>query len=353
MVRSIQSKIYKLEDLVDTLQKENGQGKKIGLTNGTFDLLHAGHVIYLETAKKMCDILIVSLNTDASVKKYKDKRRPIVSQTDRAFVVAAIESVDFVTFHSERRMKKTLELLRPNYYIKGGDYTHSRLTSSSVLKKWGGEVEILPYVQGKSTSNILNDILKAYDVTPIMLKNNTVKEKTKAVILDRDGVINEEVEYLHESEKFRFTKYALLGLRQIQDMGFKIVIATTQAGIGLGYFTKEDFFNVNKVMLNGFRNHGVVASKVYFCPHTVSDNCSCRKPKTGLIERAKQDLNIDLYRSWAIGDKTADILAGKKVGCRTILVFSGHAGADREFSVKPDFVAKDLREAADIIKKNS
>ena len=157
---------------------------------------------------------------------------------------------------------------------------------------------------------------------------------------------------MHETEKFRFVHNAIEGIKKMQELGFEIVVATVQAGIGLGYFSKEDFYKVNKVMLKGFKENGIIASRVYFCGHSVADNCNCRKPKTGLIERAKEDLNLDLNKSWVIGDKTADILAGKNAGCRTILVKTGHAGNDKEFDVKPDFIAKDLLEAAEIVKKN-
>lgn len=349
-MKSISSKIYNREALIDFIQKEHGKGKKIGLTNGTFDILHAGHVLYLEAAKKICDILVVSLNTDISVRKYKDDSRPINPQQDRAIIIASLESVDYVTFHNEEKMQTTLELLRPDLYIKGGDYTSSSLTSSHVLKKWGGEVKILPFIEGKSTSNIINKIQNLSNTTISLESASHVFEQ--AVILDRDGVINEEVEYLHTPEKFQFIKNALVGIKEMQEMGFAIVIVTTQAGIGLGYFTKEDFFKVNKIMLKGFNDYGIRISKIYFCPHSVLDYCICRKPNIGLIEKAKEDLNIKLQNSWVIGDKTADILAGKKAGCRTILVLTGHAGQDREFSVDPDFVANDLQEASEIIKKN-
>jgi len=352
-VKSIVSKIYKREELVDILQKKREAGKKIGVTNGTFDILHAGHVLYLEAAKKICDILVVSINTDESVKKYKDVNRPINPQEDRATIIASLQGVDYVTFHNEEKMQTTLELLRPDFYIKGGDYTESLLTSSDVLKGWGGKVKILPFIEGKSTTTIIKKIKQLSDSSIPVSIENVSSSFVSAVILDRDGVINEEVEYLHMPEKFQFIKNALVGIKEMQRMGFKIVIATTQAGIGLGYFTKEDFFKVNKVMLKGFSDFGITISKIYFCPHSKSENCACRKPNIELIERAKKDLNINLQNSWVIGDKTADILAGKKAGCKTILVLTGHAGKDKEFPTEPDFKARDLQEASEIIRKNT
>lgn len=351
-MKTIESKIYKREDLAVIINSKRKTGQKIGVTNGVFDILHTGHVFYLEEAKKRCDILIVSINTDESVKTYKNNGRPIIEEHDRANLVAALESVDYVTFHNERRMRTTLELLKPDYYIKAENYTLNDLTSKNVLKKWGGEVILIPLIKGKSTTIIIQNIVNTYCNLPISidLKHDILK-RHKAVFLDRDGVINEDIEYLHEVKKLKYTGGALEGLLNIQKMGFKIVIITTQAGIGLGYFTKEDFFKVNKAMLQKFSEYGIVASKIYFCPHSVSENCFCRKPQIGLIEKARVDLNLDLNNSWMIGDKSSDILAGKKAGCHTIMVNSTNTGIDKIFP-RPDFKALNLTDAAEIIQKN-
>lgn len=353
-MKSILSKIYPRDELVKTLKPLKASGKKIGVTNGAFDLLHSGHVQYLEKAKEKCDVLVVSLNTDTSVKEYKDPNRPVISEENRAIVVAALESVDYVTFHNERRMRATLEALQPNYYIKGADYTEKTLSSSDVLKKWGGKYLLIPFVKGQSTTGIIKKIMDLYGNQPVEIVNpNKSSGKNKAIILDRDGVINEEVEYLYEPEQFRFVSHALEGIKAMQNMGYHIVIVTTQAGIGLGYFTKEDFFRVNRVMLKGFRDYGIVISKIYFCPHAVFENCNCRKPKIGLIERAKEDLHLDLSQSWMIGDKTSDILAGKHAGVRTILVKTGHGNTNTEYDITADYECKDLEKAAEIIKLRS
>lgn len=346
-MRSIRSKIYPRQKLSKILKTLKDSGKIIGVTNGAFDILHAGHVTYLEQAKKECDILVVSVNTDKSIKEYKDPRRPINPEGDRAKVVAALESVDYVTFHSERRMRATLMAFRPDYYIKAGDYDVVQLTSRDVLAQWGGEAVIIPAVKGKSTTTIIKKIANLYS-QPVFLDTG-LRKKSKAVFLDRDGVINEEVEYLHEPEKFKFIKGAIEGIKKMQEAGFMIVIITSQAGIGLGYFTKEDFFRVNKVMLQGFYDNGIIISKIYFCPHSLSDNCTCRKPKIGLFKRAREDLNIDFGSSFIIGDKVSDIEAGKKIGAKTILVMTGHGTKFKSAKIKPDFIVKDLKEASQVI----
>ncbi len=347
MSRKIKDKIKKRTELTKITKKLREEGKKIGVTNGVFDILHSGHAKYLEDAKKLCDVLVVSINTDKSVKKYKGEDRPIINEKERTRMIASLESVDYVTSHGERRMKKTLEMLKPDFYIKGGDYSVEKMTSRFVVEAYGGKAVVLPMIKGTSTTEMINKILKVYG-------KETKKENLKvsqAVFLDRDGVINKEVEYLHEPEKFKLLPNVLEGLKLLQDMDYKLIIITNQTGIGLGYFTKEDFYKVNRKMFKEISKKDIIIDKIYFCPHSLTEKCNCRKPKTGLFERAKQELNIDMEHSFMVGDKTEDILAGKNAGVKTILVKTGHAGKDGNYDVKPDFVADNLLNAAKTIKK--
>lgn len=347
----IDSKVKTRKELTSLIKKFKKQGKKIGVTNGVFDILHAGHVDYLEKAKENCDILIVSLNTDVSVKKYKDPGRPINSEQDRAKVVASLSCVDFVTFHNERRMRKTLEAFKPDFYIKAGDYKITELTSREVLKSWGGKAILIPSLNGYSTTTLFEKVINTYapSATEVLVKK---KKRTPVVFLDRDGVINEEREYIHTPEQFKFLPGVFDGVKKLEEKGFQIVVVTNQAGIGLGYFTREDFFKVNKKMLTEFGKKNISISKIYFCPHSKSDDCNCRKPKIGMITKALKDLNIDLKKSWVIGDKADDIEMGKAVGCKTILVLTGH-GKNSQKKAKPDFITPNLSVAADIILKHS
>ena len=167
-----------------------------------------------------------------------------------------------------------------------------------------------------------------------------------AVFLDRDGTINREIEYLHDPDRFELLPGAGEGIRRFADMGYRIVIVTTQAGIGLGYFTHEDFYAVNRAMFRALKPHGVAIDRIYYCPHSVTEKCACRKPATALFERAASDLHLDLAHSVCIGDKTTDLEAGRRLGLTTILVRTGHAGADAEYPAQPDHTADDLTAAA-------
>ena len=156
--------------------------------------------------------------------------------------------------------------------------------------------------------------------------------KNKAIFLDRDGVINKEINYLHKIEDFEFTENCIAALKTLQSYGYLLFIITNQAGIGRGYYTEDDFHQLNNWMLTKLSEHGVVITEVRFCPHHPEQgigkykiNCDCRKPKTGLITPLIEKYNIDTKKSILIGDKMSDIKAGEAANINTlILVKTGH-----------------------------
>ena len=339
----IKEKIKTREELTEICNLVRKQGKKIGFSSGSFDILHAGHVIYLEKAKGLCDVLVVGVNSDSSVKKYKGKDRPIIPEKQRIGLVAALHSVDYVFLFDERRNKKNIEALKPDFYIKAGDYKIEELTSKKYVEEYSGRTILIPPEEGVSTTEIIKKIIRRGTKRP---RPERLLAVIRAVFLDRDGVINKDIGYLHEPEKFELLPKATEGLKLMQEVGYRLVVITNQPGIGLGYYTKEDFFKVNKEMLKQLSSHNILIDKIYFCPHSKSEKCSCRKPSIGLIERSREELNLDLKKSFVIGDKSSDILAGKKAGMKTILI-----GDDRE--AKPDFIARNLVEAATWIRKET
>ncbi|MCK7507295.1 MAG: D-glycero-beta-D-manno-heptose 1-phosphate adenylyltransferase [Desulfobacterales bacterium] len=148
-----------LKDKLEALRKE---GKKIAFTNGCFDILHVGHVRYLKEAKKTADILVLALNSDASVRAIKGIKRPLVSEEERAEVLAALECIDFVTIFHELTPLELICYLKPDILIKGGDWPEDKVVGRDEIKKWGGHVTIIPEVAGKSTTNIVDKIISAY-----------------------------------------------------------------------------------------------------------------------------------------------------------------------------------------------
>lgn len=136
------------------------KGKKVVFTNGCFDLLHAGHASYLEAARNLGDALVVALNGDASVRRLKGKGRPLVTLKDRARVIAALESVDAVTWFHETVPVKLVGALKPMVYVKGGDYDVSKIAEYPVVKSYGGKALALNFVKGKSTTRLIQKAKK-------------------------------------------------------------------------------------------------------------------------------------------------------------------------------------------------
>ena len=154
------SKIVSMKELAAISNEMRAAGKKLVVTNGCFDLLHVGHVRYLQAARKLGDALAVGLNGDESVCALKGKGRPLNCEQDRAEVLAALSSVDYVAIFPEVRATRFLETVRPALYVKGGDYTSENLDAEerAALEKSGAEIRILPFVEGYSTSRLIEKI---------------------------------------------------------------------------------------------------------------------------------------------------------------------------------------------------
>ncbi len=152
----IKSKIVSLNKLLTILKKQ--RNKKVVFTNGCFDILHAGHVTYLEKARKQGDLLIVALNTDESTRRLKGPTRPINPLPDRAKVIAALESVSFVISFNEETPLKLIQKILPNVLVKGGDYEVKKIVGYAEVTQNGGKVKTIPFLEGRSSSNVINKI---------------------------------------------------------------------------------------------------------------------------------------------------------------------------------------------------
>jgi len=138
----------------------------------------------------------------------------------------------------------------------------------------------------------------------------------RAVFLDRDNTLIYDPGYIHEPEKVRLLTGVPEGLKLLKDAGFLLVVVSNQSGIGRGYFGEKDFWAVNERLQELLKPFGVQIDAFYFCPHRPDENCSCRKPKTGMIEKAAEDLGIDVSESVVIGDKDSDVELAFNCGCK-------------------------------------
>lgn len=133
----------------------------------------------------------------------------------------------------------------------------------------------------------------------------------KAIFLDRDGTINIDYGYVHEIEKFKFIDGVIEGLKMLSDLEYILIIITNQSGIGRKMFSEEELNKLHSYMLDKLKEHNINITKIYYCPHTDEDNCNCRKPKLELFYKAVQEYDIDLEKSYAIGDKERDLEISK------------------------------------------
>jgi D-glycero-D-manno-heptose 1,7-bisphosphate phosphatase len=183
----------------------------------------------------------------------------------------------------------------------------------------------------------------------------------RAVFLDRDGTVNEEVGYLTDLSKLRLIPGAGAAIKRLNHAGYKVILVTNQSGVARGYFPESLVHEAHACLTNMLREEGAVLDGIYYCPHhpTAGNSnytmaCDCRKPGTGLIDQATRDFDIDINRSFMVGDKWSDVELAQRAGVHAILVTSGFAPDDPgnkkpDHVVTPDYTAHSITEAVDWI----
>jgi histidinol-phosphate phosphatase family protein len=162
-----------------------------------------------------------------------------------------------------------------------------------------------------------------------------------------------DVKYCDNPDLVQLLPGAAEGLMSLRTAGYRIVIVTNQSGIGRGYFDIQTLERVHDRLRSELRKKGADFDAIYYCPHTPEDNCNCRKPKPGLFLRAASELNIDLESSYTLGDRDLDVVAGRAAGTKTILVSTDSQSVKSELQSAPDFVVRNLSEAAKVILSSS
>jgi D-glycero-D-manno-heptose 1,7-bisphosphate phosphatase len=171
----------------------------------------------------------------------------------------------------------------------------------------------------------------------------------KTIFLDRDGVINKDVSYLHKIVDFEFIDGVFNACTHFQSLGYKIIIVTNQSGIARGYYKEKDYQNLSNWMTNKFHKKNIDILDIFHCPHGPESKCTCRKPMPGMLLKAKNKYSINMKNSWVIGDKEADIIAGRDSGIsNTILVRSGHK--IDQLNSKAKFILNSIHDSIKVIK---
>lgn len=180
----------------------------------------------------------------------------------------------------------------------------------------------------------------------------------KAVFIDRDGVINKKAkqdDYIKNWEEFIWLPGVKKTIKRLNDLGWLIIVASNQRGVSRGLMKYEDVVNIHDHIQTDLAKINARIDALFFCPHNYDDNCSCRKPKIGLIKQAERKLHLNLALCFVIGDSESDIIMGRKAGCLTILVLTGQVKNRNEvesWEIKPDFIVSDLSSAVKLIEKN-
>ena len=170
----------------------------------------------------------------------------------------------------------------------------------------------------------------------------------KTIFLDRDGVINKDINYLHKIDDFEFIDGIFDACLHFQSLSYKIIIITNQSGISRGYYSLSDYQKVTQWMLDQFRYKNINILDIFHCPHGPDSTCDCRKPKPGMFLKAKDKHNTDMEKSWMIGDKERDIIAANSAGIdNTILVRSGHKINETKSNAK--FILDSIQQSKQII----
>lgn len=321
----MQAKILDREAIRAWVSAQRSSGKKIGFTCGAFDILHAGHVEYLTQARAYCDALIVAVNSDRSIRTYKSALRPINREEHRMAVVAALAVVDAVTLMEETRPSDLIELLKPDVYIKGGDYSAGNLRSKPLVEAYGGQVVCIPINTHISTTAILERaaVLEQHEKA----EKAAAPQEPRLIFLDRDGTLIRDVPFLHDGSRVELMPGVPEGLRELQDAGFRLVMITNQQGIGLGYYSEAEFIEVNQALFRQLAPAGIKISRIYYCPHSLAEECDCRKPGKLLLEKAVRYFGAKYSSCYLIGDSISDCQAAASVGCPSVLI-SEKSGTD-------------------------
>ncbi|MBQ6856252.1 MAG: HAD-IIIA family hydrolase, partial [Lachnospiraceae bacterium] len=200
------------------------------------------------------------------------------------------------------------------------------------------------------------------DIENGLVSGKSLKNKQKCIFLDRDGTINKKNGFISKEEEFELEDCALEAIKKINKSGYLAIVITNQPSVARGLCEIEDIERIHRKLSTLLGREGVYLDDILFCPHHPDKGfpeenpiykipCDCRKPKTGMIDKAVKKYNIDLENSWMIGDTTMDLQTGVNAGVHTALVLTGDAGNDKKYDVQPELVGKDLLEAVELILK--
>lgn len=309
-------------------------GKKLVFTNGCFDLLHRGHVTYLQSARACGDALVVALNSDRSVRALKGSGRPLVDEDARQEVIAALESVDAVITFDTPQVDGILKELKPDIYVKGGDYTLETLNQDErrEVESNGGEVELISFVEGYGTTAVVEEIEERALADDARRRQGEIH----ALFLDRDGVLNREQGHITSIADLQINQGVLEALALLAQQNVRCFVITNQSGIARGLLTEEDLEKIHLYLQDQITKAGGCLEEFYVSPWYPEKNLLGgvtrylkssreRKPYPGLIFRAAREHSLDLAHCAFVGDSPKDQKAAHAAGLRFYGISSSKA----------------------------
>ncbi len=335
-----QKKVITLRTAARLARGYKNHGLTVGAMSGSFDIMTAIHFKALEERSKKCDVLFVFLNSDASVRRYKGVAKPILHETERAYTLAQSPYVTHIVLFDELTPNAVLAALQPDVFLNVSEWGDDCVERKTV-EAYGGKIKVFnfeePALWSKSTTELLRRIADSDSL-----------QVGRAVFLDRDGVINENKNgYLYKWEDITIKAHVVSSLRQFMKAGYKLIIVTNQSGIARGYYTESQLHTLHKKMNAYFKENGVVIDAMYHCPHGPNDGCMCRKPGIGMLTKAASEQNLNLSKSWFIGDSETDIEAGRFANVRTIYI--GDEKTYPKGAYRPNYFVNDMKGAASCI----
>lgn len=383
------SGIYKITFIVghlkEIVKKYFGNGQKFGIDidyiEETYPLGTAGSLYYLKNIRDDFILIFGDLILDIDFKRFMDFHK---SHNSIISLYAHPNShpydSDVIIVDKTYRVTKILSKKdERNYYyhnlVNAGIYCISPEglgkikapekidLEKTVIAEWIRQEKVYAYksteyVKDMGTPSRLEAV--TVDIRNGVVTGKNLKQKQKAIFLDRDGTINKYVGFLKRIEDFELLPLVPEAIAKINTSSFLAIVATNQPVIARGEVSVYELDEIHKKMETKLGQGGAYLDDIFFCPHhphkgyegevqELKVECDCRKPKIGMIRQAVEKYNIDLSKSWYIGDTTTDIQTGKNAGMKTILVKTGEAGKDRKYRVKPDYVAENLMSAVTYI----
>ena len=312
-----QAPVLLREELIERVREARRSDETIGLCCGIFDLLHAGHADYLSAAAECCDRLVVAVNGETSAARLKGIGLPLNSFEDRARLIAGLRGPAWVVELIEERPAALIEALRPDYYIKGGDYRPGQLRSAPLVEAYGGEIRIIP-LRGELSSSELRRRAAAAYLEGASLTPRAHEGRAPGLIVDRDGTLIEDHPLLDHSDELRLLDGAKEALARLCQAGIRIAIVTNQQGLGLGLLDRRRYLDVSMELLRRLGIAGARVERIYTAPEPLGSAGSRAKPSPELYRQAIDDLRFDVSRTWVIGDRGRDLAAADELGLKAL-----------------------------------